>query len=97
MARDQNELIQEFSQNLKILYSRYADIKGDKQQLLNENNELKSLVQKLEEKIQDLKSDNNKLKLSGAVMASSDSQQDAKAKVNRIVREIDNCIALLNR
>lgn len=97
MARDQDELIREFSQNLKILYSAYAGLKGEKQQILNEKQELKGLVEKLEKRILDLESENNKLKLSGAVMVSSGNQKDAKAKVNRIVREIDNCIALLNR
>jgi len=97
MARDQNELIREFGQNLKSLYSGYVQLKGEKQQILNEKQELKELVEKLETKILDLESENNRLKLSGAVIASAGDQKDAKAKVNRIVREIDNCIALLNK
>ncbi len=97
MARDQGELIREFGQNLKTLYSGYAQLKREKQQILNEKQELKGLVEKLEKKIIDLESENDKIKLSGAVIASSGNQKDAKAKVNRIVREIDNCIALLNK
>jgi len=97
MARDQDELIEEFRQNLKIFYSGYTTLKKEKQQVLNENLELKQLVEKLELKIRELESENSKIKLTGAVMASVDNQQDAKVKVNRIVREIDNCIALLNR
>lgn len=97
MARDQDELIEEFSQNLKIFYSGYTSLKKNNQQVMNENLELKQLVEKLEVKIRKLETENSKIKLSGAVMASADNQQDAKVKVNRIVREIDNCIALLNR
>ena len=39
----------------------------------------------------------NKLKLAKTMVASSHDVHDAKLKVNRMVREIDKCIALLNR
>jgi hypothetical protein len=37
------------------------------------------------------------LKLAKAIALTDDTSHDAKIKVNRIVREIDKCIALLNR
>jgi len=43
----------------------------------------------------ELKFDN--LKLAKVIASSDESTHDAKIKVNRIVREIDKCIALLNR
>ena len=36
------------------------------------------------------------LKLAKAILGSGGNSHDAKIKVNRIVREIDKCIALLN-
>ncbi len=36
------------------------------------------------------------LKLAKAILSTGGSSHDAKIKVNRIVREIDKCIALLN-
>ena len=39
----------------------------------------------------------NKLKLAKRLLASSGDSHDAKIKINRIVREIDKCVALLNR
>ena len=69
-----------------------------------ENEQLKKLNIELEEKIQvdqnkfkALENKYNKLKISKALIASSNDVHDAKLKVNRMVREIDKCIALLNR
>ena len=50
----------------------------------------KGRVKNLEEKY-------NKLKISKALVASGEDVHDAKLKVNKMVREIDRCIALLNR
>ena len=36
------------------------------------------------------------LKMAKAILGSGENSHDAKIKVNRIVREIDKCIALLN-
>jgi len=69
-----------------------------------ENEQLKKKSIELEEKLKfddnrlnDLKEKYNKLKISKALIASSNDVHDAKLKVNRMVREIDKCIALLNR
>ncbi len=69
-----------------------------------ENGQLKKKSIELEEKLKlddnrlnDLEGKYNKLKISKALIASSNDVHDAKLKVNRMVREIDKCIALLNR
>ena len=48
-------------------------------------------------RIKDLEVKYNKLKISKALVASGEDVHDAKLKVNKMVREIDRCIALLNR
>ena len=70
----------------------------------SENGHLKKKSIELEEKLKlddnrlnDLEEKYNKLKISKALIASSNDVHDAKLKVNRMVREIDKCIALLNR
>ncbi len=69
-----------------------------------ENGQLKKksieLIEKLkldDNRLNDLEEKYNKLKISKALIASSNDVHDAKLKVNRMVREIDKCIALLNR
>jgi hypothetical protein len=43
-----------------------------------------------------LRNENEKLKLAKA-FTSSDDSKDAKLQISKIVREIDKCIALLNK
>jgi len=69
-----------------------------------ENGQLKKKSIELEDKLKlddnrlnDLEDKYDKLKISKALIASSNDVHDAKLKVNRMVREIDKCIALLNR
>lgn len=69
-----------------------------------ENVRLQQLLQELSDTVQAkdremiaLKSQFEQLKLAKAIVASSGNVQDARQMVGKIVREIDKCIALLNR
>ncbi len=67
-------------------------------ELLSKNKEeLQEQVRFGKDRIKDLERRYNKLKISKALITSSEDMHDAKLKVNRMVREIDKCIALLNR
>lgn len=70
----------------------------DENQKLKET--LKNTEIELEQKKIEIQELNKKLQTSNLAqtfLASSDDNKDAKLKINKIVREIDNCIALLNR
>jgi len=71
---------------------------------LNENNHLKEEIIKLTAQIDNKEKQNEhlekkyeSLKLAKVIAASSTDAHDAKIKLNRIVREIDKCISLLNK
>ncbi|MCF8391856.1 MAG: hypothetical protein K9H12_14250 [Bacteroidales bacterium] len=69
--------------NLKILQKDYDELKKKSDQ---KTIECKALEQKY-----------NNLKLAKVMVSETEESHDAKIKVNKIVREIDKCIALLNR
>ena len=46
--------------------------------------------------VDDLKVDINRVSLSGAILGEGEKSQESKKRINDLVREIDNCIALLN-
>jgi len=70
----------------------------DKNRLLSaENKGLEAKVTDLYKDKEELTVKYNNLKLAKKLDASFDNTHDAKLKVNRIVREIDKCIALLNK
>jgi len=64
--------------------------KDEKQALKDEIDRQRAVIEKLEEK-------NKKLQLAEAFKVSSADTNDAKQKIGRIVKEIDKCVALLNR
>ena len=71
---------------------------------INENKQLKSEVEKLKLKLSDNEIISDELKrkletndLAKTFVSSGEGSKEAKIKINKIVREIDNCIALLNR
>ena len=75
----------------------------DKDNLANENTRLmqqnKELLDRIEEKrkeIRELKNKNNYIKISQSVKQ-SEGNADVKNKIDELVREIDNCIGLLNK
>lgn len=69
-----------------------------------DNNRLKQEIAKLSGEIETKEKENKELenkyeslKLAKIIASSSTDAHDAKIKLNRIVREIDKCISLLNK
>tara|TARA_R110001592_G_scaffold137113_1_gene354800 strand:- start:2309 stop:2593 length:285 start_codon:yes stop_codon:yes gene_type:complete len=94
---------------MKDLSSQIIGLKKKAKQLVEnyqsvkrENNKFKEEVEKLtkslDEKNQQIKELTNKvnvLKISGSV--GNESTKDVKLKINELVREIDSCIAQINK
>ena len=79
------------------LIDRYEQTRAEAVRLNQEIVSLKEELQREQEFITVLKEKNKRLQLAEAFKASSEDTNDAKMKIGRIVREIDRCIALLNR
>ena len=92
---DQNT-VEELKWKVKQLMDQYENIKSHNGQLLEENKNLKKELKQKDIELANCQDKLSKRKLA-ASMASVDSPHDAKIKINRIVREIDKCIALLNK
>jgi hypothetical protein len=75
----------------------YEKERTENEQLKKKSIELEEKLKLDENRLNDLEEKYSKLKISKALTASSNDVHDAKLKVNRMVREIDKCIALLNR
>ena len=88
------ELLQRRVQRILELYSAG---KSENEQLREQNRGLEEKIRLEKDKLKELEEKYKKPKISKALIASSDDMHDAKLKVNRLVREIDKCIALLNR
>jgi coenzyme F420-reducing hydrogenase delta subunit len=61
------------------------------------NEVLKGMLQAREEQMKELEIKYERIKLSGALLGEGENALEAKKKITELVREIDRCVALLNR
>lgn len=92
-----NEIIKELSENLNHIISLYEKTKEEKKELLDENTNLKKEIQSEQAKIEELKEENQRIKISKQLNSGNGENKEVKNRINRLVREIDKCIALLNK
>lgn len=93
-----NHILKEVTINVERLINKHEMVVSETQAVKDENAVLKELVQTQEQHIADLTEQNKVLQmaktLAGTEVAAT---TDVRKKINELVREIDKCIALLNR
>jgi len=85
------------NRKLDELINRYSGLKSEITDLKNGNEVLKAMLQERDEKIKELEIKYERVKLSGALLGDGGNAPEAKKKITELVREIDKCVALLNR
>lgn len=97
MNVDTSEISSKIKQKVQVLVFAYDRVKQENEIVRTRNAELEKKIQARELAYNELEERYAQLKLAKAIEASDTEMHEAKIKVNRIVREIDKCIALLNR
>ncbi len=97
MNADQVEIFGTLRGRIKEIMKALDDEKEGNQKLSKEFTELKSRFEQQNREFKELEQKYNNLKLAKVLAVDSEEGNDAKIKVKRMVREIDRCIALLNR
>jgi chromosome segregation ATPase len=85
------------NRKLDELFSRYSDLKSEVAKLKTHNDVLNSELQEREQRIKELEVKYERIKLSGALLGEGENALEARKKIGDLVREIDRCVALLNR
>ena len=85
------------NRKLDELLDRYNSLKHELTDLKKGNDILKGLLHDREEKLKELEIKYERIKLSGALLGEGENALEAKRKITELVREIDRCVALLNR
>ncbi len=93
--REVEELIL-LRRKVEELVGRYEETERDLVSLRSEKEELEKKLHEKEEELIELEEKYNKLQLSGAIKGDEESTRLARKRINKLVREIDKCIALLN-
>ena len=96
MSDNQSQLVQ-----LKLKVEKLINLHT---QLVKENQQLKLIQTQLTEEIKrshqqvaDLVEKNKLIKMAQAVSGTDQNTRDLKLKINEYIREIDRCLALINR
>jgi cell division septum initiation protein DivIVA len=97
MEKNNKALIEQLKTYIELLINNNEQLKTENKRLLEENKTLIKQNEYNKTRYEDLDKEIEKMKLAGSLLASSGNSHEAKLKVNKIVREIDKCIALLNK
>jgi len=85
------------NRKLDELFNRYNNLRSELTDLKNGNEELKTMIQEREDRIKELEIKYERVKLSGALLGDGENAMEAKKKITDLMREIDRCVALLNK
>ena len=85
------------NRKLDEFIDRYNTLKLEVADLRKGNEVLKRMLQEREDRIKELEIKYERVKLSGALLGEGENAHEAKRKITELVREIDKCVALLNR
>ena len=85
--------------NRKIdeLINKLISLREENRNLMSRNEALETQLQTSEMERKELEKKYDRLKLSGALLGEGEDAIEAKRKINELMREIDKCIALLDR
>jgi predicted nuclease with TOPRIM domain len=97
MARDDLNLIRELKTRIAELFALYEAVENENRQLGETIRDLKQKLAVLEEEKSKLAEKYENLRIAGYWKSGYEDKQVARKKVNKLLREIDKCIALLNK
>jgi len=97
MTGEQEEVIQELKSQVHLLMAKYTALEEENGRIILENNNLQEQVSEQIIRIETLEQQYDTAKVATSVLASDIDSSEARVEINKIVREIDDCIALLNR
>ncbi|MEN8119631.1 MAG: hypothetical protein ABFS35_04770 [Bacteroidota bacterium] len=97
MTTDLEDVINNLSKNITELKEQYNRTLLENKKLKDELTNLTKQIDIKENENENLINNYESLKMAKTIAASSGDSHDAKIKINRLVREIDKCISLLNK
>ena len=91
-------LVENIERRVSKLIKLYQSVQKEKEDILSENNKLKSDLSDKDESIKNLEEKIKLLRITKSVSTQDDERnKESRQKINEYVREIDKCIALLNK
>lgn len=96
MTGEDQLLLDDVKAKLRLLMKGYTKLKNDKLELVNRVSQMEQEIADLKSKNADLVKQYDNLKVARVISVGDDEKKQVKQRINKIVREIDRCIARLN-
>jgi len=90
-------IINNIGLNVGKLIEKYTQLKAEKKDLLQDNDALNAQLQEKQKQVVALQDKVKLMNISKSVDVSKQEVKETRLKINEYVREIDKCIALLNK
>jgi hypothetical protein len=94
---DYSQKLDHIQKKVEMLIEYCDALKEQNQLLLTENNSLRTSFGELKTELKQLEEKHRILKIAKSFADTNEKTLDIKAKINDFVREIDKCIATLNK
>lgn len=94
---DAKAIVTSLENKIEKLVDSYQKMKRELSTIQNQNNHLNQTIDVQKQTIKELEEKNKVLKLTKSLSTTNENTQDLKLKVNELIREVDKCIALLNK
>ncbi len=97
MVTSNVDLAKQLEEKITLLITKFESASARVEALEAENSQLKEQLKQLSEEKRIVEEQYSTFKMSSAISGDSEQTAEAKHRIAQIVREIDKCIALLNR
>ena len=97
MTEEERILLNELKVNTSKLFQEFQHLESEKKLLEEKMASLKEEIARLGQEKSELGRKNDSLEMANRILSGNDQNQEARKRINRLVREIDKCIALLNK
>ncbi len=96
MTNKYEELINAFETKLRKLISEYESLREQNEQLKNALDRKQEDLMQAHQQILDIRGSYDRLRVARNLGSTDEERIESKRRINKIVREIDRCLALLN-
>ena len=97
MSEEDRSLLNDLKVNTQQFFEQFGKLESEKKVLEEKVLAFNQDIKKLEQEKVELIQKNEYLKIAAHILSGVDENREAKMKINTLVREIDKCIALLNK
>jgi len=97
MTEEEQILLNNLKINVQQFFNEFASVENEKKVLETNVLNLKTEIELLKKEKSELSQKIEQLRLATHILSGVDENREAKQKINKLIREIDKCIALLNK